>query len=90
MGASSQTGWGPCPPGEFGRLSGRLTARRHRRLALGVVVGATLAVGAGWAAAQVGSRMLGLAGSAFGGGCPTSNTPVPIKAPPGGGDVCPP
>lgn len=46
-------GWGPCPPGELGRLRGRLAARRCRRsaAALALGIGAVLVTGVAAAAA---------------------------------------
>jgi hypothetical protein len=48
----SPGGWGPCPPGELGRLAAWLTFRRRVRAATAaalLLVGGAFLIGGGWA-----------------------------------------
>ena len=76
---SPRSGWDPCPQGELRRLAARLTARRQRRRALTVMLGAALAVAAGVAAVEGTVYLLDVPGAGrSGGACPT---PAPSYAP---------
>jgi hypothetical protein len=81
----SPGGWGPCPPGELGRLSAWLAFRRRLRAAAAsavLLLAAAGLAGGGWAAysAFQGPPVAGDCGSSD--GCGTDPEPAPCGGDP--------
>jgi hypothetical protein len=77
MATASPDGWGPCPHGEFRKLAGRLTARRQRRVAFGVLGGIAAVLLTGVTAAAVTQHIMdSITASSSNGPCPNSHPPV--------------
>jgi len=87
MSRQVQDGWVACPPGELGRLSSRLWARRVRRTGL-IVAGIVLAVaaltlGAAAVAGKFGGESAPAgAGSCGSSGCAPQPSPCSTQTPP--------
>ena len=77
MGTSSAGDWRPCPNGEFGKLAGRLSARRQRSVALGLVFGIGGILIAGATAAAVTQHIIdSVHASSTSDSCPGQHPPL--------------